>query len=167
MNHVRAMTDDERRLLERALNAHQRGEFDAALIDYSALLETFPRHAAILSNRASIHLARDDAAPAEHDARIATASDPSSFGAWFNLGLALRRMGDVANASSAFRRASALRSADSRALLEWFSAAACSQQFDVAASAGFASSIGTFAARFVDGGVRCVVQSAPRTARRF
>ncbi len=123
------MTDDERRLLERALNAHQRGEFDAALIDYSALLETFPRHAAILSNRASIHLARDDAAPAEHDARIATASDPSSFGAWFNLGLALRRMGDVANASSAFRRASALRSADSRALLEWFSAAARSQQF--------------------------------------
>jgi predicted O-linked N-acetylglucosamine transferase (SPINDLY family) len=123
------MTEDERRLLERALHAHQRGDLDAALSDYNALLETLPRHAAILANRASIHLARDDAASAEHDARIATASDPTSFGAWINLGLALRRIGNVTNASSALRRASALRPTDARALLEWFSAAACSQQF--------------------------------------
>src|SRR3982751_5320141 len=98
------MTEEERRLLERALQAHQRGDLQAALRDYDALLDSLPQHAAILANRASIHLALDDLTSAERDARIAADIDPNSFGAWFNLGLALRRRGDVANASSAFRR---------------------------------------------------------------
>ena len=123
------MTADERRLLERALGAHQRGELDTALRDYDALLATFPDAAAVLANRASIHLARDDAASAERDALAAIAVDANAFGAWFNLGLARRRRGETASASSSFRHAASLRPMDARVLLEWFSAAACSQQF--------------------------------------
>ncbi len=129
MSESRVMNADERRLLERALTAHRRGELDAALRDYDALLVVFPDSAAILANRASIHLARDDTASAERDALAAIAVDANAFGAWFNLGLAQRRRGESAIASSSFRRASMLRPTDARALLEWFSSAARSQQF--------------------------------------
>jgi predicted O-linked N-acetylglucosamine transferase (SPINDLY family) len=82
----------------------------------------------MLANRASIHLALADYAAAENDAGEATRRDAQSFGAWFNLGLALRGQHRSAPAASAFARASALRPADARALLEWFSAAAASGQ---------------------------------------
>ena len=122
-------TIDEQHLLEDAMRAHRNGDLEAALRHYDALLRAHPKHAAMLANRASIHLAREDAESAERDARDAVAVDPASFGAWFNLGQALRAQGDVANASSSLRRASRLRPLDARALLEWFSAAAHSQQF--------------------------------------
>jgi predicted O-linked N-acetylglucosamine transferase (SPINDLY family) len=128
MVRIRRITD-ERRLLEDALRSHQHGDLDAALRNYDALLNAHPDNAAMLANRASVHLARGDAEAAERDARRAAAIDAASFGAWFNLGLALRQRGDVANASSSLRHASELRRDDARALLEWFSAAAHSQQF--------------------------------------
>ncbi len=86
---------------------------------------------AILANRASIHLANGNNADAERDARAALQSDPKSFGACFNLGLALKPT-DRAQAAAAFRSASRLRPTDARSLLEWFSTAAMSQQaFDI------------------------------------
>jgi protein O-GlcNAc transferase len=107
---------------------HQRGDSTQALqlLDRAVLLE--PDRAAILSNRASVQLAIGDAASAERDARKGTERDPTVFGAWFNLGLALRTQSKFAAASSAFARASALRPVNARALLEWFSAAAKSSQ---------------------------------------
>jgi protein O-GlcNAc transferase len=127
MTREREITDE--RLLERALRAHRRGELDAALRDYDTLLDAFPRRAGILANRASIHLARHDIVAAERDARAAIECEPGSFGAWFNLGLALRARGEIVQASSALCRAAGLRPADARALLEWLSAAAHAQQF--------------------------------------
>jgi protein O-GlcNAc transferase len=155
------LTDDQRRLFQRALDAHRRGDFDAASKDYASLLDVAPNHvdalhmlamlnhqhgdsaralalmdsalsltpnaSLILANRASIHLATGDATAAERDARAALKGDPVSFGAWFNLGLALKQT-DLAQAASALRSASRLRPLDARALLEWFSAAAKSQQ---------------------------------------
>jgi len=159
------LTDEQRRLFQRALDAHRRGDLDAAANDYAALLEAIPDHvdamhmfamlhhqrgnferalslmdtalslttdaSAILANRASIHLANGNDAKAESDARAALQSDPKSFGGWFNLGLALKPT-DHAHAAAAFRAASRLRPNDARSLLEWFSAAATSQEgFDI------------------------------------
>jgi protein O-GlcNAc transferase len=159
------LTDEQRRLFQRALDAHRRGDFDAAANDYASLLEAVPNHvdalhmfamlhqqrgeseralslmdsalslttdtSAILANRASIHLANGNNGEAERDARAALQGDPKSFGAWFNLGLALKPT-DHAQAAAAFREASRLRPTDARSLLEWFSAAATSQQaFDL------------------------------------
>jgi predicted O-linked N-acetylglucosamine transferase (SPINDLY family) len=156
--------DAVRRLLERALAAHRRGDLDAAEQAYAAVLQidaaqvdalhmsgmlhhqrgdaeralalldraagaaTSAQSAAVLANRASVRLARADFAAAADDARLAIARDAQSFGAWFNLGLALRAQQQPAGAASAFARASALRPQHARALLEWFLTAASSQQ---------------------------------------
>jgi predicted O-linked N-acetylglucosamine transferase (SPINDLY family) len=159
------LTDEQRSLFQRALDAHRRGDFNAASNDYAALLEAVPNHvdamhmfamlhhqrgdteralslmdaalslttdtSAILANRASIHLANGNNAESERDARAALQNNPKSFGAWFNLGLALNPT-DRAQAAFAFREASRLRPDDTRSLLEWFSSAATSQQaFDI------------------------------------
>ena len=155
------LTDEQRRLFQRALDAHRRGDFDTAANDYSSLLDAVPHHIdalhmfamlshqrgdcaraltlmesalslapntpTILANRASIHLAIGNTDDAQRDARAALTGDPNSFGAWFNLGLALKQT-NLAEATTAFRSASRLRLQDARALLEWFSAAAKSQQ---------------------------------------
>ncbi|MBN8884220.1 MAG: hypothetical protein J0I77_00755 [Rudaea sp.] len=110
---------------------HQRGDAARALYFLGRALGAVdaPRAAAVLANRATIHLAHEDYVAAEQDARAAAAADPQAFGAWFNLGLALRAQRDMAGAASAFARASALRPQHARALLEWFSAAAAFGQF--------------------------------------
>ncbi|HZX89884.1 MAG TPA: hypothetical protein VFE67_04505, partial [Rudaea sp.] len=79
---------------------------------------------AALANRAGVHLALGQHAAAETDARAALGNDAASFGAAFNLGLALLGLDQSAKAAAAFARASALRAHDARVLLEWFSAAA-------------------------------------------
>jgi protein O-GlcNAc transferase len=159
------LTDEQRRVFQRALDAHRRGDLDTAANDYAALVEAVPDHvdalhmfamlhhqrgdselalslmnsalslatdpSAILANRASIHLANGNTVDAERDARAALQNDPASFGAWFNLGLALKPT-DHAQAASAFRAANSLRPMDARSLLEWFSMEATSQQgFDI------------------------------------
>ena len=110
---------------------HQRGDSSQALtlLDRAVAGAGGAQMAALLANRASVHLTREDFAAAERDARAAANQDARSFGAWFNLGLALRARGDAAAGAIAFARASALRPSHARALLEWFSAAAISQQF--------------------------------------
>jgi predicted O-linked N-acetylglucosamine transferase (SPINDLY family) len=110
---------------------HQRGDAlqALALLDRAVDAATEKQSAAVLANRASVHLARADFAQAERDARLAAEREPASFGAWFNLGLALQALPDMAGAAHAFARASALRPQHARALLEWFSAAAVSGQF--------------------------------------
>ena len=110
---------------------HQQRLHIDALQRLDRALAIAPATAAILANRASIHIARGDNIAAECDAQEAARLDPTSFGAWFNLGLALRAQSK--SCVSAFKRASALRPSHARALLEWFSAAALSGQlFDLA-----------------------------------
>lgn len=110
---------------------HQRNDSAAALalLECAAANSSGVQSAAVLANRASVQLALKDFAAAELDARSAAERDSQSFGAWFNLGLALRAKQDDAAAAPAFARASGLRPQHARALLEWFAAAAASQQF--------------------------------------
>lgn len=110
---------------------HQRGDAARArdLLDRAVAAADAAQAAAVLANRASVHLACGDFAAAESDARDAAKADPNAFGAWFNLGLALQAQGAAAGAASAFAHASALRPQHTRALLEWLSAATASQQF--------------------------------------
>ncbi len=103
---------------------HQSGEHLEALRLLDAACAGAPSSAAILANRAGVQLALGRHAPAETDARAALAADPASFGAAFNLGLALLGLDRLNAAAVAFARASALRPQDARSLLEWFSAAA-------------------------------------------
>lgn len=109
---------------------HQRGDAGQALalLDRAVDEAAEKQSAAVLANRASVHLARADFIQAERDARAAVERDPTSFGAWFNLGLALQAQQEKADAASAFARASALRPQHVRALLEWFRTAASSGQ---------------------------------------
>jgi len=102
---------------------HQSGEHLEALRLLDAAHASAPSGAAILANRAGVQLALARHAAAETDARAALAADPASFGAAFNLGLALLGLDRCNAAAVAFARASALRPQDARALLEWFSAA--------------------------------------------
>lgn len=111
-----------------AMLRYQQGDRHQALALLDRALVEKETDTAMLANRASVHLALGDYAAAERDARAATRNDPKSFGAWCNLGLSLRKRGDLPEAATAFARASALRPGDARALLEWFSAAACSGQ---------------------------------------
>lgn len=111
-----------------AMLAHQRGDNAQALRVLDRALALEPKSAAIVSNRASVKLALRDLSGAEHDAERAAELNPKLFGAWFNLGLALRGQSRHAGAASAFARASALRPTHARALLEWFSTAAMSAQ---------------------------------------
>ena len=110
---------------------HQRGNSAQALdlLDQAVENANHAQAAGVFANRASVHLAREDYAAAERDARIAAGRDSQSFGAWFNLGLALHAQQDDADAAFAFGRASALRPQHARALLEWFCSAASSGQF--------------------------------------
>lgn len=110
---------------------HQRGDAERALtlLDRAIGEAAEKQSAAVLANRASVHLARADFAQAERDARMSVERDPAAFGAWFNLGLALQAQREEAYAASAFARASALRPQHIRALLEWFRTAASSGQF--------------------------------------
>ena len=103
---------------------HQSGEHLEALRLLDAACASAPSSAAILANRAGVQLALARHAAAEADARAALAADPASFGAAFNLGLALLSLDRTSAAAVAFARASALRPQDARALLEWFFAAA-------------------------------------------
>jgi len=103
---------------------HQSGEHLEALRLLDAACASLPTSAALLANRAGVHLALAQHAAAEADARAALAADPESFGAAFNLGLALLGLDRSSAAAVAFARASTLRPQDARALLEWFSAAA-------------------------------------------
>jgi len=103
---------------------HQSGEHLEALRLLDAACASAPSSAAILANRAGVQLALARHAAAETDARAALAADPDSFGAAFNLGLALLGLDRSDAAAAAFARASALRPQDARALLEWFSSAA-------------------------------------------
>lgn len=107
---------------------HQQGHNDEALALLGRGLARVPGHAAILSNRASVRMAAGDHAGALADAEAALRADPRQFGAWFNLGVALRAQERPADAASAFAHASALRPQDARALLEWFAAAALGEQ---------------------------------------
>lgn len=107
---------------------HQQGRGDEALALLGRALAHATAQGPILSNRASVRLARGDHAGAQADAEGALCVDPQRFGAWFNLGLALRAQDRLMQAASAFARASALRPHDARALLEWFAAAALSEQ---------------------------------------
>jgi protein O-GlcNAc transferase len=102
---------------------HQSGEHLEALRLLDAASASAPSSAPILANRAGVHLALAQHAAAESDARAALTADPASFGAAFNLGLALLGLDRSSAAAAAFARASALRPQDARALLEWFSAA--------------------------------------------
>jgi protein O-GlcNAc transferase len=103
---------------------HQSGDHLEALRLLDAACASAPSSAAVLANRAGVHLALGQHAAAETDARAAMDADPASFGAALNLGLALLGLDRSAAAAAAFARASALRVQDARALLEWFSAAA-------------------------------------------
>jgi len=105
---------------------HQSGEHGEALRLLDAACANAPASAAVLANRAGVHLALGQHAAAETDARAALGADPASFGAALNLGLALLGLDRSSAAAAAFARASGLRPQDARALLEWFSAAACS-----------------------------------------
>ncbi|MEP6485479.1 MAG: tetratricopeptide repeat protein [Rudaea sp.] len=111
-----------------AMLRHRQGDPRRALALLDTALTAAPENAAIRANRSSVHLALNDFAAAETDAREATRRDPTSFGGWLNLGLALLGAEKPARAASAFARASALRPLDARAFLEWLSAAARSQQ---------------------------------------
>ena len=103
---------------------HQSGEHPEALQLLEAASARAPSNAAILANRAGVHLALGQYAAAEADARAALEVDPASFGAALNLGLALLGQDQSAAAAAAFARASTSRPQDARALLEWFLAAA-------------------------------------------
>ncbi|HEX3124937.1 MAG TPA: hypothetical protein VHQ21_16700 [Rhodanobacteraceae bacterium] len=103
---------------------HQSGEHLEALRLLDAACASAPASAPILANRAGVQLALAHHAAAETDARAALAADPGSFGAAFNLGLALLGLDRIYAAAAAFAHASMLRPQDARALLEWFSAAA-------------------------------------------
>jgi protein O-GlcNAc transferase len=103
---------------------HQSGEHLEALRLLDAACASAPSSAPILANRAGVQLALARHAAAETDARAALAADPGSFGAAFNLGLALLGLDRPDAAAAAFAHASMLRPQDARALLEWFSAGA-------------------------------------------
>jgi protein O-GlcNAc transferase len=137
--HLEAAALDCAQLLERepqhvdalhmlGLLRHQQGDVDEALRLLDSALAIAPGTPAILANRASLHLAREQFGAAQADAQQAAQGDPKSFGAWFNLGLSLSGLSRVAEAASAFALAGALRPQHARALLEWFSAAARSDQ---------------------------------------
>ncbi len=128
MDSNREMTTDERRLLDVSLRSQQSGDFVAAKEAYDRLLDSFPDQPALLANRAAVYLALGDATSAETDARRATELEPRSFGAWLNHGLALKSQQRTDLAAHSLEQASALRPGDARAMLEWLSAAAQSQQ---------------------------------------
>ena len=102
---------------------HQLGHDGEALERLAEALDIAPGHAGVLANRAAIHLAAGAPDRAEADARAAIAADAGTFGAWFNLGLALEGRGVGTSAVHALRRASALRPQQAGALLRWLRAA--------------------------------------------
>jgi protein O-GlcNAc transferase len=106
----------------------QHGDIAGALQLLDRAVALAPQQPGVLSNRAAVHLAAGDFKSAQRDADAATRVDPRMAGAWLNLGLALDGAGSIEDAARAFRRGAALRADDARLLLEWFSAAARSQQ---------------------------------------
>jgi predicted O-linked N-acetylglucosamine transferase (SPINDLY family) len=107
---------------------HQLDRSDEAIALFDRALAVAPAHAAVLANRAAVELDRGNAERAATDARAALAVDPQRFGARLNLGLALDRLGRTAEASHAFRVASAQRADHAGALLHWLRAAGIANQ---------------------------------------
>jgi len=107
---------------------HRLGRSDEAIALFDRALAAAPAHAAVLANRAAVELDRGNAERAADDARAALQIDPERFGAQLNLGLALDRLGSAAQASHAFRVASAQRPDHAGAFLHWFRAAGVAHQ---------------------------------------
>ena len=99
-------------MLAAALALHQQGHMDPAIQAYEAILRLDPNHPEAVYLRAVAHLQRDEHAQAVHGIRRALELGSARAAMHFNLGHALRALGDAAGAVASYRSALALGPAD-------------------------------------------------------